>query len=136
MWHILVGLLVKAGKLAHIFDWYYEDCVFIFSRKVESCSFTHWEFTATDSNAIIWKTKTILPHFYCIFGIWIEFWTFWKKRNQPHILSIFEVTDPKRYVYINASYVLLLKTFGRERVKVTFFSLWWKLRPLFSTFIS
>ena len=29
------------------------------------------EFTATNSNEIIWKTKNILLHFYCIFKIYI-----------------------------------------------------------------
>ena len=47
---------------------------------------------ATNSNAITWKTK---KHFYCIFGIYIKFWTFWKK-NEPHSLSISEVIDSKK----------------------------------------
>ena len=35
--------------------------------------------TATNSNAFIWKTKTLFPICYCSFGMYIKFWTFWKK---------------------------------------------------------
>ena len=31
------------------------------------------EFTATNSNANIWKTKNMLLHFYCVFEIYIKF---------------------------------------------------------------
>ena len=36
------------------------------------------EFTATNSVAIIWKIKKVLSIFYCLFGIYIKFWTFCK----------------------------------------------------------
>ena len=35
--------------------------------------------TATNSNAFIWKTETLFSVCYCIFGMYIKFWTFWKK---------------------------------------------------------
>ena len=61
---------------------------------------------ATNSNAITWKTK---KHFYCIFGIYIKFWTFWKKNESPRF-SISEVIDSERRAFLNALKVLLLKT--------------------------
>ena len=39
--------------------------------------------------------------FYCIFGIYIEFWTFWKKKQkkkQPHSLSISETIDSETWL--------------------------------------
>ena len=53
---------------------------------------THWlpttsilvvmgKLTATNSNAIIWKTESFLSIFYCIFGIYINFWIFWNKMS-------------------------------------------------------
>ena len=38
------------------------------------------EFTAANSNAITYKTKNSLLQFYWIFGIYIKFRTFWKKK--------------------------------------------------------
>ena len=56
------------------------------------------------------KPKTFLQIFYCIFRIYIKFWTFWN-RNEPHSLSISEVIDSERRAYLNASKVSFLKTF-------------------------
>ena len=35
------------------------------------------------SNAVIQKTKTCLPKFYCIFGVYINYWTFWIIKKVP-----------------------------------------------------
>ena len=51
------------------------------------------EFTATNSDTIIWKTKNVLLHCYCIFGIYIKF--------EPHSFSISEFIDSKKGVYLN-----------------------------------
>ena len=56
------------------------------------------EITATISNVVIWKTKDILLLFYCIFGIYIKFAAFpkKKKKNELHSLSISEISDSER----------------------------------------
>ena len=48
------------------------------------------------------KTKNFLSCFYCIFGIYIKLWTFWKKKNEPHSLSISEIIDSEKRGYLNA----------------------------------
>ena len=52
----------------------------------------------------IWKTKIFLLIFYCIFGIYITFWTFLKKKKkiESHSLSVSEVIDSERRAYLNA----------------------------------
>ena len=34
--------------------------------------------------------------------MYIKFWKFWKKKNEPHSLSISEVIDSERRAYLNA----------------------------------
>ena len=53
------------------------------------------EITATISNVVIWKTKDILLHCFCIFGIRIKFKKK-KKKNELHSLSISEISDSER----------------------------------------
>ena len=49
------------------------------------------------------KGKPCCQFFYCIFGTYIKFWTFWKKKKkEPHGLSISEVIDSKQRAYLNA----------------------------------
>ena len=57
---------------------------------------------------LIFIAFCILLHF--LLQSKLNFERFEKKRNQPHILSIFEVTDSERHAYLNASKIFLLKT--------------------------
>ena len=52
-----------------------------------------------------------------------------RKRNQLYSLSIYEVIDSQKCAYLNTSKVFFLKILRQ-------YGLWWKLRRLFSTFIS
>ena len=47
------------------------------------------------------KVNIIFQIFYCIFGMYIKFGTFWNK-NEPHSSSIFEVIDSERRAYLIA----------------------------------
>ena len=49
-WRILIGLLVKTRRLAHIFDWYYKGCTHFSLEKKHCSSFKYffslwWKFT-------------------------------------------------------------------------------------------
>ena len=49
------------------------------------------------------KSKKKKLIFYCLFGIYIKFWTFWKKKNnEPHSTGISEVIDFEKCAYLNA----------------------------------
>ena len=39
-----------------------------------------WELATPNSNAIIWKTKTLFWSFSSNSGFYMKFWTFWKKK--------------------------------------------------------
>ena len=52
-----------------------------------------------------------------------------RKRNQLYSLSIYEVIDSQKCAYLNTSKVFFLKILRQ-------YGLWWKLRRLFSIFIS
>ena len=52
-----------------------------------------------------------------------------RKRNQLYSLSIYEVIDSQKCAHLNTSKVFFLKILRQ-------YGLWWKLRRLFSTFIS
>ena len=47
---------------------------------------------ANNSEGFISKTKDFFPIFFCIFRIYIKFWTFSKKEDR-HSLYISEITD-------------------------------------------
>ena len=68
-----------------------------------SCS-NRENFTASNSNAIIWKTKNI----FSFFESTLSFEHF-EKKNEPHSSSISEVIDSERRAYLNAGKVLFLK---------------------------
>ena len=51
----------------------------------------------------------ILLQFCCIFGIYIKFWTFWKK-NESHNLRVSEIIDSERCGYFNERKVLFMKS--------------------------
>ena len=63
------------------------------------------ETTGTDLNGIISKTESLFWNFYCIFGIYTQFFSFWKK-DQLHSLNISEVIDPDRCGYFIARNLL------------------------------
>ena len=45
-------------------------------------------FNATNSNAIITKSKKIFSIFFFISGIYLTFWTLWKKRWTSEVVSV------------------------------------------------
>ena len=47
------------------------------------------------------KQKHFFSIFFCIFQIYIKFWTF-SKKDGAHSLCISEFTDPEKRGYINA----------------------------------
>ena len=54
------------------------------------------------------KLKSFSECFYCIFGIYIKFWIF-RKKKEVHNPSIFEVIDSQRHVYLNAWKVFIFE---------------------------
>ena len=68
-------------------------------------------FNATNSNAIISKSKNMLWMVFWISGIYIKLGILWKK-HEPQRLFVSEIIDCKKRSYLNASKAPCQKTFG------------------------
>ena len=71
-------------------------------------------FNASNSNAIIWKSKNICWVFFYICGFYIKFKTLWKK-NEPQRLFVSEIIDCKNRTYLNAQKAPCKNTYGKAR---------------------
>ena len=65
-----------------------------------SILFVIGHFFATNSNAIMFKTKIFYLIFCCISEMYITFRTF-RKKGDPHKLCISEINDCERRGYLN-----------------------------------